>query len=130
MDTDFLAYREHVCAVYQPFKPVCLDFHFIVDAFEDQMGDNPLDRALLRLHQVHILGPDDNVNGSVAAKAFVHTGELGTQDLHQPVLKHSTFYNITLADKVGYKCVLRLIVDIFRGPHLLDISLVHDHDGV
>ncbi len=38
--------------------------------------------------------------------------------------------DIALADEVSHERVLRLVVDLFRGTHLLDITLVHDNDGI
>ena len=62
MDTDLLADREHIRAVNQPFIAVrCGDFHLIVDALENQVGDNALQRAFLRFYEVDVLRADDNV---------------------------------------------------------------------
>ena len=35
-----------------------------------------------------------------------------------------------VTDKIRHKSVLRLIIDGFGRADLLDVSLVHDHDGV
>ena len=42
MDSNLSANREHIGAVYQPFIVVGKDFHFIVDSFENQMGNDTL----------------------------------------------------------------------------------------
>jgi stage III sporulation protein AG len=48
--------------VNQPFIAVrCGDFHLIVDALENQVGDNALQRAFLWFYEVDVLRADDNV---------------------------------------------------------------------
>ena len=45
-------------------------------------------------------------------------------------MDHQTGHNIAFSDKVCNKGIFRFIVDLFRGTHLLDIALVHDHNGI
>ena len=62
MDADLLADREHIRAVNQPLIAVRGgDLHLIVDAFENQVGDNALQRAFLWFYEVNVLRADDNV---------------------------------------------------------------------
>ena len=35
-----------------------------------------------------------------------------------------------MSDKIGNKCVFRFVVNVFRSTDLLDISLIHDNDGI
>ena len=42
MDSNLSANREHIGAVHKPFIVVGKDFHFIVDSFENQMGNDTL----------------------------------------------------------------------------------------
>ena len=45
-------------------------------------------------------------------------------------MDHRSTHDIALADKVRDKGIFRLIVDLLRRSHLLDIALVHDNDRV
>ena len=45
-------------------------------------------------------------------------------------MDHKARYNVALTDKVGNESIFRLIVDLLRGTHLLDIALVHNYDGI
>ena len=131
MDADLLADREHIRAVNQPFIAVrCGDFHLIVDALENQVGDNALQRAFLRFYEVDVLRADDNVYRLVCSESFIDAGKFRTEDFNQLVVDHQTVHDVALADEVGNECVFRLVVDLFRGTHLLDITLVHDNDGI
>ena len=62
MNADFLSDREHVRAVDQPLVAVRgRNFHLVVYAFEDQVCNNALESAVLRLHKIDILRPDHHV---------------------------------------------------------------------
>ena len=82
------------------------------------------------VNQINILRADHNVNRLIVSKALVHTGESGTEDLNQLIMDHDARYNVALTDEVGHEGIFRLIVDLLRGTHLLDIALVHDYDGI
>ena len=43
---------------------------------------------------------------------------------------HDAVNDIALTDEIRHEGVLRLVVDVLRGADLLDLALVHDHDGV
>ena len=47
MDANLGADREHIGAVNQKLIVICKDFHFIMNTFEDQMGNDALDEFLL-----------------------------------------------------------------------------------
>ena len=81
MDADLLADREHIRAVNQPFIAVrCGDFHLIVDALENQVGDNALQRAFLRFYEVDVLRADDNVYRLVCSESLIDAGKFRTED--------------------------------------------------
>ena len=101
-----------------------------MDALEDQMGDHALKASLPRLKELHVLGTDHHVHRLIGAKALVHAGEPDAEHLHQLIPKHQSVDDVAVTDKVGHKGVLRLVVNILGSTHLLDIALVHDHDGV
>ena len=48
----------------------------------------------------------------------------------QTISDHGCTDNVTVTDEVGNESVLRLVVDTFGSADLLDIALVHDHDGI
>ena len=73
---------------------------------------------------------DDNVYRLVCSESLIDAGKFRTEDFNQLVVDHQTVHNVALADEVGNECVFRLVVDLFRGTHLLDITLVHDNDGI
>ena len=101
-----------------------------MNTLEDQVGAGADQRALGRVYQVDILRADDNIDRSVVAEAFIHAGKFGTEDLNQLVANHNARDNVAFADEVCHECVLRLVVDLLRGTHLLDVALVHDNDGI
>ena len=72
----FVPTGKHVGAVYQPLVAICHDLHLIMDAFENQMGDNAVDDAFLGFDEIHILGTDHDVHRAVLAEAGVHAGEI------------------------------------------------------
>ena len=106
------------------------NFHLVVYAFKDQVCNNALESAVLRLHKIDILRPDHHVDRLVVSESFIHTGEFRAEDLHKLVVDHRSTHDIALADKVRDKGIFRLIVDLLRRSHLLDITLVHDNDRV
>ena len=73
---------------------------------------------------------DDNVYRLDCSESLIDAGKFRTEDFNQLVVDHQTVHNVALADEVGNECVFRLVVDLFRGTHLLDITLVHDNDRV
>ena len=68
--------------------------------------------------------------GLLLPKPFVHAGKLGTEDLYQLVAEHHARDDVALADEVSHERVLRFVVDLLRGTHLLDVTLVHDNNGI
>ena len=44
-------------------------------------------------------------------------------------MDHKARYNVALTDKVGNESIFRLIVDLLRGTHLLDIALLKPEEG-
>ena len=114
MDADLLADREHIRAVNQPFIAVwCSNFHLIVDALENQVGDNALQRAFLRFYEVDVLRADDNVYRMVCSESLIDAGKFRTEYLTQRVVDHQTVHDVALADEVGNECVFRLIIYIY-----------------
>lgn len=62
-----------------------------------------------------------DIHGLFCAKALIHTGKFAPKISTKLVLKHDAVDDVAFADKVGYKGIFRLIVDL-PGMHLLDIA--------
>ena len=45
-------------------------------------------------------------------------------------MEHNAWNNVALTDEIRYEGIFRLVVDLLRGTHLLDITLVHDNNGI
>ena len=45
-------------------------------------------------------------------------------------MNHSSGDDVAVADEICYKSIFRLIVDAFGRSDLLDIALIHHHDGI
>ena len=83
-----------------------------------------------RIHQIDILRTDHHIYRLVVAKALIHTGKTGAENLHQLIADHDAGYDIALTDEVCHKGILWLVVDLLGSAHLLDITLIHDYDGI
>ena len=94
------------------------------------MGHNTLYTALLGFYKINIFRTDHNVHRPIISKALVNTYKPGAENFNQFILDHNAGYNVALSDKVSHKGIFRFIINLFRGTHLLDISLVHDHNRV
>ena len=44
--------------------------------------------------------------------------------------EHGRSNNITVSDKISYECILRFVINIFRGADLLDVSLIHNDNRI
>ena len=45
-------------------------------------------------------------------------------------MEHNTWNDVALTDEIRYEGIFRLVVDLLWRTHLLDITLVHDNDGI
>ena len=81
-------------------------------------------------NDVYILRADHNIYRSIITKALIDALELMTDKLNLAVTDHCAIQDITLADKVGYKGVYRLIIDINRCANLLNLTVAHNHNGI
>ena len=68
---------------------------------------------------------DKNFLGKFSGDGFVSVGSSGDMVEFEIDFPAKGSYNITLTDKIGNKCILRLIVNIFWSAYLLDIALIH-----
>ena len=64
------------------------------------------------------------------SESRIHAGEAGAENTDQLILDHGRGNDIAVSDKVRHEGILRLVVDEFRGADLLDVTLIHDDDGV
>ena len=129
-DADFGADRNKSGGVNQPFIAAGHDIKFIVNAFKNQGGYFALQRSLRRIDKFYIFRTDDNVDRLVIAESFVDTCPTGTENLYKFVFYHGSVNDIAVSDKIGNKCVFRFVVNVFRSTDLLDISLIHDNNGI
>ena len=101
-----------------------------MDTLEDQMGDNPIDDALTRFDKIDVFRTDHHIHRPVLTKSRIHATELCTKDLHQFILQHDAVNDVAVSDEVCNEGVFRLIVDVYGCTDLLDVTLVHDNDGI
>ena len=84
----------------------------------------------LGFDEIHVLRTDHDVHRAVLAKARIHAAKFCTEDLHQFILQHDAVNDVAVSDKVGNEGIFRLIVDVYGCTDLLDVTLVHDNDGI
>ena len=65
---------------------------------------------------------------SILTKTFIHTFKFRTTETYQFVMYHRTVKNIAFSDKIRYKSILWLIVDLLRRTNLLNLTIGHDND--
>ena len=58
-----------------------------------------------------ILRTDHHIYRLVVAKALIHTGKTGAENLHQLIADHDAGYDIALTDEVCHKGILWLVVN-------------------
>ena len=94
------------------------------------MRDDAVHRAFSGRPKFHIFRADYHIHRTVASKARVHTGKDDAEKIHHFVFQHDARKDVAVSDKVCHKGVGWLVVDIFRRSDLLNITLVHDYNGV
>ena len=85
MDGNLCADREHLGAVPQPVVFICTDFHFIMNAFKDQMRDNTVNASFTRFAKADIFRTDHDIDRFVLPESFVHAGKRNTEYFYQTV---------------------------------------------
>ena len=80
--------------------------------------------------EVNILRPNHYIHRIVLAKTGVDAIEHLSAELHFLVFDHRAAQDVALTDKISYKAVLRLVVNICRSTDLLDLSFAHHHHTV
>ena len=99
-------------------------------ALEGYRGDGAGEHTVRDRNDINVLGAHNDVHLLVAPEALVDTDEGVTGKGDLQILVHNAVDDITLADKVGNKGVLRLVVDVGRRADLLDFALGHNNDRV
>ena len=122
--------REHAGRVYQPFETIGLYLHFVVDTFKNKVGYFALNGSFFRRYEHNIFRTDDNVNRFVLTKAGIYTGKFGGKEGYEFVTYDSGMNNVTVTDKVSNKRILWFVINYLRSTNLLDITLVHNYDGI
>jgi len=80
--------------------------------------------SVLRLRDYNILRSYNNINER-SLRHIIHALELSATKSYLHITCHDSLENVTLADKVRNKCILRLIIYILRCTYLLYSSLRH-----
>ena len=73
MDSNLSANREHIGAVYQPFKIIGQNSHLIMYAFEDDGSHTAFDNTDFRFHQFYIFRTDDYIYRVISSEALIYT---------------------------------------------------------
>ena len=102
----------------------------IVDPLEGDLRNRARELSLFFRHDIDILGANDHIHRLIFLKAAVHAGKFLSIHAYHTVGMHDAVNDVGLPDEIGHECVLGLIVDIGGRANLLDVPLVHDHDGV
>ena len=97
---------------------------------EDQVCDNAFQSSFFRFYKVDVFRTNNYVNRFIFSETFIYAGKFCAEDLNQLVAEHNTRNNITFTDEVGNESIFRLVVDLFRSTHLLDIAFVHYDDRI
>ena len=83
------------------------------------------------LKELHRYGCFAGVHCENADLIDAHIREAKAAGKFGPVIgQHHPVQDVGSADKIGYKGVFRLVVDILRAADLLHMTLVHDHHRV
>ena len=102
-----------------------------MNSFKDQVGDNTLDAAFLKIgRKYNIFRADYNIDRLMMSKTGIHTGKVHSENIYQLILNHQGTDDVAVSDKVCNKSVFRFVIDLFGRTDLLDISLVHNDDGI
>ena len=79
---------------------------------------------------INILRSYNHIHFHVFSESFVDTFEFVTGKFHEFILYHSAVQDVRLSDKVCYKCVLWLVIDVSRRSDLPYVSVVKNNDGI
>ena len=130
LDADAGAHRGEVGGLNQPLKALEVHDGVVVDPLEGHLGNGAGELSRSLRDDVDVLGADDHVHRLVGGEAAVQALELLAVHAHHAVGVHDAVNDVALANEVGHKGVFGLVIDVQGGADLLDIALVHDHDGV
>ena len=127
---DLFTHSGTPCALYHDLIITgqhCRDL--IIHAFKDRRIHNACNLAFLRSSDQHVLRAHYHIHTGIL-RHIVHTGKRISEKTHRHRRCHASLKNITLADKISHESILRLVVDFFRRPDLLDCSIRHDYDFI
>ena len=99
-------------------------------AFKNKRSNITFEISFGWIDKFDILRTNDNVNWFVISKSSVDTWHLYTKDFFKFVFNHGAVNDVTVTDEVSDESVFRFVVNVFRSADLLDVSLVHDHNGI
>jgi len=128
--SDDVTYFSTVDRVNHPCEMLGLDHDLVMYAHEDNRLDPADQLSLFVRNDLEVFGSDNNINGLVGSKSAVEAIEGAAAEAYEAVLMHDAVDDVALADKVGNKGILGLVINIFGCADLLDLALVHDDDGI
>ena len=117
-------------SLYHPLEALYINYYLIVYTLEGNRRYGSNQHTLIYWDNIYVLGTNYYVNRLVLTKALVKTLEGVTRKTYGEIVQHNAVYNIGFSDKVGYKRVFRLVVDIGGGSDLLYLSIGHYDDGI
>ena len=129
-DADLVADLMVVRGLNEPLKVAHVHEGVVENTLEDHIGDSGGQMVAVRRDDVDVLGSDDHIHGLISGKALVQALIAVAKELHLIVPAHKAVEDVALADEVGHKGVVGLVIYADRGSDLLDAALVHDHHGV
>ena len=83
-----------------------------------------------RVAQTNILRAHHGLYKFIGGKAAVQAVKGHAAKAHHIIPYHHSVHYIGLSDKIRYKGVYRLVINILRGADLLNFALIHHHHRV
>ena len=127
----FISHREAMIVLHHQFVVPAKYGHFVVYALENARLYYAAQLGCIRHREdIQVFRTDHYIHRLVLSKAFIHTFEIVSAEVHQSVPDHGSVQDVTFADKIGYKRIDRFVVDVSRRADLLDLSFAHHHNAV
>ena len=89
-DSNSRADRNHVCTMYKPVKVICGNFHLIVNAFEDQVCHDSLEKSFFWFYKINIFGRITASTGLFFPNPTSTHGKLTPRIFYQFIFDHDS----------------------------------------
>ncbi len=110
------------CRLYHNFIFSGLHCNLIMDTLKYDRGHNSPDNSFIRCCNHHVLRSHHCINHCPMLNV-IHTFKLCPAETYPAFSGHNAAKNIAVPNKIGYKGIFRLIINVFRRSYLLDLSL-------